>query len=129
MNKEKIAVVVDSGCDVPHLQKRYDIRVIPFRILIGDRQYNDGHYAGGTATFSRVNCRKPAPSTEIVLRTLDEIKAEGYKRNIRRMHFEGLRDHRAIRFVSRNTATWIALCSTQEYFNRRHARHKGRNAD
>jgi DegV family protein with EDD domain len=83
MNKEKIAVVVDSGCDVPlHLQKRYDIRVIPFRILIGDRQYNDGDITQEEICniLPRELPKTSLPSTEIVLRTLDEIKAEGYKR-------------------------------------------------
>lgn len=83
MNKEKIALMVDSGCDVPpHLQKLYNIRVIPFRIIAGDKQYNDGEISQDEICnmLPHETMKTSLPSTEILNRTLDEIKAQGYER-------------------------------------------------
>ena len=43
MNKEKIAILVDSGVDVPaKLIKQYNMYVAPLKIIYGDKEYSDG---------------------------------------------------------------------------------------
>ena len=43
MNKDKVAVLTDSGGDIPKaLLERYGIYQIPLRILYRDREYLDG---------------------------------------------------------------------------------------
>ena len=43
MNEEKIAILIDSGVDVPSkLVKNYGMYVIPLKIIYKDREYSDG---------------------------------------------------------------------------------------
>lgn len=43
MNKEKIAILVDSGSDVPpELLERHHIFMIPLKILFNEGEYLDG---------------------------------------------------------------------------------------
>ena len=38
-----IQIVADSACDLsPELVQRYDIRIVPLSVTIGDEHYTDG---------------------------------------------------------------------------------------
>ena len=42
MNREKAVILTDSGCDVPqNLRERYDIRVLPLKIIYPEDEYLD----------------------------------------------------------------------------------------
>lgn len=82
METEKIAVAVDSGCDVPpYLIERYHIGVIPFKILFGGREYSDGVDITPDEICDLLPTEIPKtslPSGETILAMLDGIKAQGY---------------------------------------------------
>ena len=43
MNKEKVAVLTDSGCDVPqNFREKYNIWMLPLRVMYPEKDYDDG---------------------------------------------------------------------------------------
>lgn len=86
MNKQKIAVLVDSCCDVPKdLVKKYGMYVIPLKIIYKDQEYLDGVDITPEQVYQGLENEIPKtslPSGELINSIFDEIKAEGYEKVI-----------------------------------------------
>lgn len=86
MNKQKIAVVVDSCCDVPKTYvDRYGIYVIPLKILYRDAEYLDGVDITSEKVYENLTKEIPKtslPSADFILALFAQIKADGYERVI-----------------------------------------------
>lgn len=84
MSTDKIAILVDSGTDVPpELIEKYHMFVAPLRIMFSDGEYNDGIDLTAAQLYQRLPQEIPKtslPSAEIVLQVLDQIRAEGYNK-------------------------------------------------
>ena len=83
MNREKAVILTDSGCDVPqNLRERYDIRVLPLKIIYPEDEYLDQV----TITAQQVYDRFPEtpktslPDGETVLSALEKARADGYEK-------------------------------------------------
>lgn len=84
MNKEKIAILVDSCVDVPaKLVEKYNMYVAPLKIIYSDREYSDGVditadevYAGLTTEIPRTSL----PPGDKIQQLFDQIKADGYEK-------------------------------------------------
>lgn len=82
MNKEKIAILVDSCVDVPaKLVEKYNMYVAPLKIIYSDREYSDGVditadevYAGLTTEIPRTSL----PPGNKIQQLFDQIKIDGY---------------------------------------------------
>ena len=63
MNKEKIAILVDAGVDVPaKLIKQYNMYVAPLKIIYGDKEYSDGVDISAEEVYSRLKTEIPSTS-------------------------------------------------------------------
>lgn len=84
MNKDKIAVLMDSGCDVPKaLLEKYHIYEIPLRIRYKDREYLDGVDITANTMYAMLPIEIPKtslPGGEEINRIFDHIKADGYEK-------------------------------------------------
>ncbi|MFC6465524.1 DegV family protein [Marinilactibacillus sp. GCM10026970] len=84
MNKEKIAIMADSGADVPEeIIEKYDIKVIPLKIIFKDGEYTDKVNISAEEVYKRMENEVPKtslPDGEIIKGIFDEIKAEGYEK-------------------------------------------------
>lgn len=84
MNKEKIALLVDTGSDVPaDIVKRYNIYTVPLKIIYKDCEYSDGVDITADEVNSRLSEEIPKtslPGSGEVLEKLDQIKADGYEK-------------------------------------------------
>lgn len=84
MNNEKIAILVDSGTDVPqeYLQ-RYGIYMASLKIIFSDREYTDGVDITPEVLYKRFETEIPKtslPSGADIEAILDQIKADGYEK-------------------------------------------------
>ncbi len=84
MNKEKIAILVDSGSDVPpELLERHHIFMIPLKILFNEGEYLDGLTIDAQEVYRRLPNEIPKtslPSGEQVVSVLDQIYEQGYRK-------------------------------------------------
>lgn len=84
MNKEKIALLVDSGVDVPEkLVKKYNMYVAPLKIIYSDKEYSDGVDITAEEVYSRLETEIPStslPSGEEIQGLFDKIKSDGYNK-------------------------------------------------
>lgn len=84
MNKEKIAVLTDSGSDVPEaVRQKYDVKVIPLKIIFEDGEYVDKVNITAEEVYERMDKEIPKtslPDGEMIREILDGIKAEGYEK-------------------------------------------------
>lgn len=84
MNKEKIAVLTDSGSDVPEaVRQKYDVKVIPLKIIFEDGEYVDKVNITAEEVYERMGKEIPKtslPDGEMIREILDGIKAEGYEK-------------------------------------------------
>ena len=84
MNKEKIAILTDSGSDVPdYLVKEYGIYEAPLKIIYSDGEYLDGVNITAEEVYSRLETEIPStslPDGSQIQEILDQIKADGYER-------------------------------------------------
>lgn len=85
MNEEKIAILTDSGCDVPveFVSGRDDIFVVPLRVSFKDAEYKDD----GSLSREKIQemldvggVKTSLPTGEDVIRAIEEIKERGFKR-------------------------------------------------
>ncbi|NTU88691.1 MAG: DegV family protein [Actinobacteria bacterium] len=84
MNAGKIAILVDSGSDVPKdfLQK-YGLYVVPLTIIYSDGEYRDGIDIQPEDVYARLSDEIPTtsmPSPSVVSETFKQIKADGYEK-------------------------------------------------
>lgn len=86
MNKEKIAILTDSGCDIPQkMALQYNMHVLPLKIMYGMEAFNDGVDIDPKTIYERFPDQIPTTSTpnlQEVLDELEQIKAEGYTKVI-----------------------------------------------
>lgn len=86
MNKEKIALLVDSGTDVPEdVIKQYGIYVIPLQIIYQERTYTDKVDIRPEEVYERLPIEIPStslPSGEVITEIFETIKADGYQKVI-----------------------------------------------
>ena len=84
MSTDKIAILIDSGTDVPpKLIEKYHMFVAPLRIIFSDGEYDDGIDLKAQELYQRLPHEIPKtslPSAESVLHALDQIRAEGYNK-------------------------------------------------
>ncbi len=84
MNKQKIAIMVDSGTDVPpNYRKKYNIYWLPLMINYSDCQCRDGIDITPREMYEKLPTEIPKtslPSGEAVNEVLDQIKADGYEK-------------------------------------------------
>lgn len=84
MNKDKIALLIDSGMDVPaKLIKEYNIYVTPLKIIYKDREYLDGVDISAEDVYSRLTTEVPTtslPTGSEIQEVLKKIKADGYEK-------------------------------------------------
>ena len=84
MNPQKIALLTDSCADIPQkLIKKYDIFVLPLRLLFHDGEYLDGVTITPHQIYERLPHEIPTtslPSGEMVLEALQEIQNKGYEK-------------------------------------------------
>lgn len=86
MNKEKIAVLVDSCCDVPKkFVEQYGIYVIPLKVVYKNSEYLDGVDITPEEVYRGLDKEIPTtslPSGEFIVNIFDRIKADGYTKVI-----------------------------------------------
>ena len=84
MNKQKIAILADSGTDVPpNFRKKYDIYWLPLLINYSDRQCLDGVDITPQEMYDRLPTEIPKtslPDRGMVIDILDRIKAKKKKK-------------------------------------------------
>ncbi|SFH67274.1 DegV family protein [Pisciglobus halotolerans] len=86
MNKQKIAFLVDSGSDVPEeVIKKYNMHVIPLKIIFKDQEYIDKVDISAQGVYDRLDEEIPKtslPDGETIKNMLLKIKEEGYDKVI-----------------------------------------------
>lgn len=84
MNNQKIAILVDSCCDVPkEFVEKYGMYVIPLKIIYQNREYLDGIDITPEEVYQGLVNEIPKtslPSGESILAIFDQIKADGYEK-------------------------------------------------
>lgn len=82
MSKQKIAILTNSGGDVPYdLVKELNIFVVPLQVNYKDRSYRDGVDIDAETMYNRL--KEEIPSTSLPLgsdidQILQDIEAQGY---------------------------------------------------
>lgn len=83
---EKIAVITDSASDVPkELSVKYNINILPFRILYQDRDYRDGVDITAEQVYENLRNETPKtslPSIEDIENLFIKLENEGYNKAI-----------------------------------------------
>lgn len=86
MNKQKIAILTDSGSDVPKaFAKECGIFILPLNIHYKNETYQDDVNITADEVYSRLTTEIPKtslPNGETVLAALDQIKEQGYEKVI-----------------------------------------------
>lgn len=84
MNKAKIALLVDSGTDVPQeLVEQYGIYTIPLQIIYKDRVYTDKVDITPEEVYERLPIEIPStslPDGEAITKIFEKIKTDGYEK-------------------------------------------------
>ncbi len=84
MNKQKIALLIDSATDVPEeFIQKYNMYTVPLRILYKDREYTDKVDITARELYDRLPVEIPKtslPNGNDVMQILDRIKADGYEK-------------------------------------------------
>lgn len=84
MNKDKIAILVDSCVDVPQsIVEENNMYVIPLKIIYKDREYTDGVDITAEEVYTRLETEIPStslPSGNEVNDVFEKIKADGYEK-------------------------------------------------
>lgn len=86
MTTEKMAILVDSGSDVPReYREKYHMYIAPLTIIYRDREYQDGVDIDPQAVYDRFAEEIPStslPSPAVVTGLFKQIKADGYDKVI-----------------------------------------------
>ncbi len=86
MNDQKIAILVDSGCDVSKEQReKYGIRVLPLHVMYPEKDYQDSIDIDPMMVYNRFPNEFPTTSTPSVAEAIDALeacKADGYEKVI-----------------------------------------------
>ncbi|AEX85877.1 EDD domain protein, DegV family [Marinitoga piezophila KA3] len=83
--KEKIAIVADSGCGIPKdIVEKYDVKIIPLRTIIDGKEYNEGEFSQ-EFLYERMDngdVKTSLPNPDIIRNTFEELIRNGKKRII-----------------------------------------------
>lgn len=83
MNNNKIAILTDSGCDVPkEYIERFHMYVLPLNINYKDKTYQDGVNITPQEVYDGLSQEIPKtslPDGDTILHMLEQIKADGYE--------------------------------------------------
>lgn len=87
MNKERIAILADSGCDIPQdfLDKYNDVKLLGLKVIYENEVYTDGVDIDPLIVYERFPENIPTTSTPSpgdVMDLLDSVKSEGYEKVI-----------------------------------------------
>lgn len=86
MNKEKIALLLDSGCDLPpDFVKDENVFVLPLKINYRNRHYLDGVDITGEEVLASLETEIPKtslPDGQMIFDTLEKIVEKGFKQVI-----------------------------------------------
>ena len=86
MNQEKIAVLVDTCCDVPQtFVEQYHMYVIPLKVIYKDAEYLDGVDITPEQVYQGLEKEVPKtslPSGERIAEIFDQIRADGFQKVI-----------------------------------------------
>lgn len=81
-NSEKIAILIDSGCDVSHeLIEKYNMKVLRLHVLYPEKDYSDDHDIDPQMIYDRFPDEIPTtstPSPQEVRDMVAQIKSEGF---------------------------------------------------
>lgn len=84
MNDQQIAILTDSGCDIPlSFRQKHNIYQLPLSVLFKDKIYNDGIDLEPEELFKRMETEIPTtsiPQGSDVHEIMQKIKADGYKK-------------------------------------------------
>ncbi|WP_294401227.1 DegV family protein [uncultured Clostridium sp.] len=79
---EKIALITDSASDInSELIKKYNIHVLPFKIIFSDKEYRDGVDITPSMLYERLPNEIPStslPSISEFTELLENLKSDGY---------------------------------------------------
>lgn len=82
--KNKVAILVDSGTDVPQeLIEKYQMYVIPLKIIYKDRVYTDKVDITPEEIYQRLPQEIPGtslPDSETITKIFEQIKQDGYEK-------------------------------------------------
>lgn len=86
MNKQKIAIITDSGTNVPEaFAKQYDIKTLPLQITYQDESFLSGVNITSDEVIKRLETEIPTtslPAPHTIKEVLQTCKKEGYERGI-----------------------------------------------
>ncbi|NBK96589.1 MAG: DegV family protein [Erysipelotrichia bacterium] len=86
MNKQKIAIMSDSCCDIPkEYVEKYGMYILPLKVIYKDREYLDGVDISAQQVYESLSQEIPStslPSGQLVLDLFAQIKADGYEKVI-----------------------------------------------
>lgn len=109
MNKEKVAILADSGCDIPKgFIEKYDIKLLGLKVIYGMEIYTDGIDIDPKTIYERFPDEIPTtstPNSNDIINILDKIKSEGYEKVI------------AVCISSKLSGTFNAVRTTLEEYN------------
>lgn len=109
MNKEKVAILADSGCDIPKdFIEKYDIKLLGLKVIYGMEIYTDGIDIDPMTIYERFPDEIPTTSTpnaNDIINILDNIKSEGYEKVI------------AVCISSKLSGTFNTVKTTLEEYN------------
>lgn len=109
MNKEKVAILADSGCDIPKgFIEKYDIKLLGLKVIYGMEIYTDGIDIDPKIIYERFPDEIPTtstPNSNDIIDILDKIKSEGYEKVI------------AVCISSKLSGTFNAVRTTLEEYN------------
>lgn len=79
---EKIAIITDSGCDIPQaLAEKFNINVLPLKVIYPEREYSDRVDIQPREVYQNMPEKIPTtsmPSPEEVKNLLEKIRREGF---------------------------------------------------
>ncbi|WP_294374322.1 DegV family protein [uncultured Clostridium sp.] len=79
---EKIALITDSASDInPELVKKYNINILPFKIIFSDKEYKDGVDITPSMLYEMLPKEIPTtslPSISEFTNLLENLKSDGY---------------------------------------------------
>lgn len=83
MSEEKIAILVDSGCDIPAAtREQYQIYQVPLSMIFSDATYRDDEITA-EQLYRRMETEIPTtslPTGEEIKGTMHQIRADGYQK-------------------------------------------------
>ena len=81
MNRQKIAVLTDSCCDIPaEIAAENDIFILPLKIIYPEGEYSDGVDISADQIYQRMPDQVPTtslPDVDSALRMLERIHSQG----------------------------------------------------